>query len=148
MEQPAITILCDRPNNGYLALVFTDDGSILSSRCKMSDAYAGLVCAVSDLILDCAEQECPAPDAEAMTDDSKEARQKTEKWLEEILDASSEFMSEVLSKLSVSITAKKLIATGVPEDAAPFLAEVMTKAAELKHRQETSDKEKEESEDD
>lgn len=124
MDKPNITLICDQPNNGYLAMVFTDRGIIISSKCKQGNAYDGLVHAVSDLLVDMAENLKSKPE---LTDDTMKDGGAVDEYIDTLQLVHSKFMVDVQSRMIIESTARQMEAVGLDKTFANLIAEGMTK---------------------
>ena len=124
MDTPNITLICDQPNNGYLAMVFTDKGIIISSKCKQGNAYDGLVHAVSDLLVDMSEKLKSKPE---LNDDTMKEGGAVDEYIDALQSVHARFMEDVQSRMIIESTARQMEAVGLDKTFASLIAEGMTK---------------------
>lgn len=124
MDTPNITLICDQPNDGYLALVFTDKGIVISSKCKQSNAYDGLIYAVSDLLVDMAEQLKSKPE---LNDDTMKDGGAVDEYIEALQSVYGKFMKDVKSRMITESTARQMEALGFDRIFANLIAEGRSK---------------------
>ena len=115
-----ITVMCDRPNNGYYAMVFTDSGTLMRSQCSTGDIYEGLVHSVSDVLMHCVEQMRPQP---KVTEITEEAKADIDKYVDAMHTAFTSFMKAVQKQMCIDCTARQLKAEGLDSVFADMLAE-------------------------
>lgn len=120
MKEPNITVLCNQPSNGYLALVFTDEGMVMTSRCKVPDAYDGLVKAVSDLLLDCVDDVLSKHKKDQDEDEA-------EVYAAAMAVVHKSFSKSVQERMAVALTERRLQESGLSPMFAAMLAEGMHK---------------------
>lgn len=102
MKQPdsKITVITDIPNNGYAAMVFTDDSVRVSSHCRGSELFHGLVSLTADLLSE-------SSDTDIMEDPSQ--------YLDDINKGVNTFMSCLTTAIAHNLT-KSLMEKAKPEN--------------------------------
>lgn len=125
MEKINVEVFCNTPNNGNLTLIFTDKGTLISSKCKKDDAYNGLIFATTDLLIDIAEMlaETIVETVEGEDEEDKQAKALATA-MAEVRDS---FMNSLSDAMMVEAGKRALAAKGLPEPFASMLAEGMAK---------------------
>jgi len=102
MKKPdsRITVITDIPNNGYAAMVFTDNSMHVSSRCRGSELFHGLVSLTADLLSE-------SSDTDIMEDPSG--------YIDDINKGVETFMSSLTTVIAHNIT-KNLMEKSKPEN--------------------------------
>lgn len=113
-ECPEITVISSKPNNGYLALVFTEDGVMFTSNCSREDAYNGLLRITADLLLECVESIQKIPEAEAEED--------IDKFLKVMMKAHIAYSTHLRDQMGKLMIEKRLVKSGMPELLANLIA--------------------------
>lgn len=135
MEEPNITVICDRPNNGHLTLVFTDNSTISCVQCKPADAFDGLLDVTADLLLEVVRAKHPRLKANGSEDlkDGMKLKENIHEYFEAIRDVHSEFSQKLLSRLIYMSNRQQLVEEGMPESLADLLmADIMAKLEDTK----------------
>lgn len=112
-ECPEITVISSKPNNGYLALVFTEDGVMFTSNCSREDAYNGLLRITADLLLECAESIQKIP--ESKEDD-------VDKFMNVMMKAHLAYSTHLRDQMGKLMIEKRLVKSGMPELLANLVA--------------------------
>ena len=142
MEKMNVEVFCNTPNNGTLTLIFTDKGTLISSKCKKDDAYNGLIFAATDLLTDIAEM-LAKNIVETIEGDDEEDRcaKAMAIAMAEVRDA---FMSSLTDAMKIEAGKRALVANGLPEIFASMLAKGMAKFPGKSERVDNSDCDEEE----
>jgi hypothetical protein len=120
-----ITIISNEPNNGYIALVFTDKGVNMSSDCSLKDAYNGLIQVAADVIIDVASGITPPPSVKAK--DEEEYDKKATAHIKELDKILEKFTRELKERIMIESAASQFKSTGMNDTFAHMLAEGMHK---------------------
>ncbi len=120
---PDISVFTTFPNNGYLALVFPDNGVAFTANCKKEDAYEGLLEVCAHFLLDVVDDVRPdIHELEQNPEMSDEDMKKIDRYATAISAAHSAFCQALESRLSIGSMTKQLEATGLPHTFAKMLA--------------------------
>lgn len=120
-ECPEITVISSKPNNGYLALVFTDDGVMFTSNCNREDAYNGLLRITADLLLECVESIQQLP--ESKEDD-------IDKFMNVMMKAHLAYSTHLRDQMGKLMIEKRLVKSGMPELLANLIASKLEELSE------------------
>lgn len=124
MEKMNVEVFCNTPNNGNLTLIFTDKGTLISSKCKKDDAYNGLIFAAADLLTDIAEMLAENIVETVEGDDEEKKAKAMAIAMAEVRDS---FTSSLTEAMKIEASKRTLVDTGLPETLASILAEGMVK---------------------
>lgn len=120
---PEISVITTFPNNGFLALVFQDNGVTFAADCKKKDAYEGLLEVCANFLLDIIDD--VRPDVQELKQGpemSDEDMEKIDKYATAVAAAYSAFCQALESRLSIGSVTKQLEASGLPHVFAKMLA--------------------------
>lgn len=117
---PDITVITNKPNNGYFAMVFTDNTTDVDIQCMLSDLYGGLVQIVSDVLIECADKLVSMPDPSVS---SKEFAEGSEKYLNTLAGMHIEFFNKVKEQLAITSLSNHLEKQGLSKEFSSMLAE-------------------------
>ena len=140
MENPDITIICNKPNNGYYAMVYTDDGMIISSACTRADVYNGLLHAVAKLLLDTVE----LSKGEIRVDSDN--IDNLDELASAIAIAHNTFANDLERTLLTQSTARAMQHKGLPEMLAQILANALESIRSKSESEKSEEDDSEESE--
>lgn len=116
-ENLKISVFTSQPNNGYVAMVFFENKLAISSECKQSDLYKGLLELCSEVILDTVEEDRPKGDSE-----------KIDSYASALTKARLDFYHMLDRCISIETTARQLIERGMSYEEARALAEMFVTA--------------------
>lgn len=116
MSKPNLTVICDKPNNGYYNIMFLDEGMLITSECKTKDAYEGLMRGVAELLLDCAES--------YMAKENKDMGDGTE-LAKHIASLHHRFTETLGNQLAILSASRQLIKEGMHPEIAEEVAKAM-----------------------
>lgn len=120
---PEISVFTAFPNNGYLALVFQDNGVAFTANCKKKDAYEGLLEVCAHFLLDAIDDVRPnIQELKQSSEMSDEDMEKIDRYAAAVAAAHSAFCQALESRLSIGSVAKQLEANGLPSVFAKMLA--------------------------
>ena len=120
---PEISVFTTFPNNGYLALVFQDNGVAFTANCKKKDAYEGLLEVCANFLLDIIDDVRPdVQELKKSPEISDEDMEKIDRYATAVAAAHSEFCQALGSRLSIGSVTKQLEASGLPHIFAKMLA--------------------------
>ena len=125
MEKIDVEVFCNTPNNGNLTLIFTDKGTLISSKCKKDDAYFGLIFAVTDLLTDIAELR--AEDVVKSVEGDDEEDKCAKAMAIAMVEVRDSFVSSLTEAMRIEAGKRALVANGLPEPFASMLAEGIAK---------------------
>lgn len=119
-ECPEITVISSKPNNGYLALVFTEDGVMFTSNCSREDAYNGLLRITADLLLECVESIEQLP----------ESKDDVDKFMNVMMKAHLAYSTHLRDQMGKLMIEKRLVKSGMPELLANLIASRLEELSE------------------
>jgi len=120
---PEISVFTTFPNNGYLALVFQDNGVAFTANCKKKDAYEGLLEVCANFLLDIIDDVRPdVQELKQSPEMSDEDLEKIDRYATAVAAAHSAFCQALESRLSIGSVTKQLEASGLPHVFAKMLA--------------------------
>lgn len=120
---PEISVFTTFPNNGYLALVFQDNGVAFTANCKKKDAYEGLLEVCANFLLDIIDDVRPdVQELKKSPEISDEDMEKIDRYATAVAAAHSAFCQALESRLSIGSVTKQLEASGLPHIFAKMLA--------------------------
>lgn len=120
---PEISVFTTFPNNGYLALVFQDNGVAFTANCKKKDAYEGLLEVCANFLLDIIDDVRPdVQELKKSPEISDEDMEKIDRYATAVAAAHSAFCQVLGSRLSIGSVTKQLEASGLPHIFAKMLA--------------------------
>lgn len=120
-----ITIISNEPNNGYIALVFTDKGVNMNSDCSLKDAYNGLIQIAADVIIDVASSTTPPPSVK--TENEEDYDKKATEHIKELDRVIGKFTKQLKERVMIEATASQFKSTGMDDIFAHMLVEGMYK---------------------
>ena len=138
-DEPKVTVICDRPVEGYTTLVYLKDGMVVKSEAKSSDAWDGFIKAVAKLIVDIAGDIEPMPDVEGMPTEEDLAQVK--KHIAALKYLHSQFNKGLAEQVSISATAQQFTKGGMPEGMANAIVGGIIRAVKAKRDHDVSDNE-------
>ena len=133
MNKPDITVMCSAPNNGYLNLMFTDDGCIITSRCSVKDAYKGRIAAATHLLLEVADK----PISGESEDNGEEATELT--YIDKVSAVHRQFTQDLCSEMVTEAAVHQMAEAGIPEELAAFAAHFVRSLEDKKLSDELGD---------
>lgn len=120
---PEISVFTAFPNNGYLALVFQDNGVAFTANCKKKDAYEGLLEVCAHFLLDAIDDVRPnIQELKQNPEMTEEDMEKIDRYATAVAAAHAAFCQALESRLSIGSVAKQLEANGLPSIFAKMLA--------------------------
>lgn len=137
--EPKVTVICDRPVEGYTTLVFLKDGMVVKSEAKSSVAWDGFIKAVSSLIVDIAGDMEPMPDVEGMP--TEEDLIQVKKHIAALKYLHSQFSEALAEQISIAATAQQFTKDGMPQGMAQAVVSGIIRAVKAKRDHDTSDNE-------
>jgi hypothetical protein len=138
-DSPKVTVICDRPVEGFTALVYLKDGLVVKSEAKSSDAWDGFIKAVSNLIVDIASDLEPMPDVEDKP--TKKDLAQVHKHVGALRYLHSKFADALAEQISIAATAQQFTKDGMPEGMAQMLVGGIIRAVKAKRDRDESDNE-------
>lgn len=115
---PDISVFSTIPNNGYMAMVFTEDGVVMAADCKKKDIYRGLLEISAHFLLDSIDELRPKPGEEDYSE-------KADRYAEAVELAYDNYCEALHKGMTIDCTRRQLEDTGLPEPFASMLANGM-----------------------
>ena len=122
-DAPQVTVMVDRPIEGFAAMVFLDGGMLVKTECKQSDAFDGYIKAVAALIVNMAKDMEPMPDINGMpTEENLVQLKKHMTALKFLQDRFSHYLAE---QISIAAAAQQFIKDGLSESDAQNMVRLL-----------------------
>lgn len=137
--EPKVTVICDRPIEGYATMVFMKGGMVVKSEAKSSDAWDGYIKAVATLIADIAGDLEPLPNVKGMP--TEEDLAQVRKHIAALKYLHSRFNSALAEQISIAATAQQFTRNGMPEGMAQAVVSGIIKAVKARKDHDMEDNE-------
>lgn len=129
-DSPQVTVICDRPVEGYTVLAYLKNGVVVKSESTHSDAWDGFIKAVASLIVDIGADLEPMPDVKGMP--TKEDLAQVRKHISALKYLHSKFAEALAEQVSIAATAQQFTKDGMPEGEAQDIVRVIIESVKAK----------------